>query len=249
MRKKNTYYAGLNDRAYAPLQELVQEHGFEYYGYYYLLRELYHQKRSEQEADQVIITIKELSDLWHCRKDKCKKIISNFSKIDQLITNYLPISCHVRCVKSLKLNVPTQKTQKVLSKYSQSTRETKRQKKTKKAVSNVRKKVSTYPVEYLNQKLKKRFSPTNKDTLLKLKKLAEYSDQDFKDVIDLKCKQWLFDPIMNKFLKPSTLFAPSNFIKYLDEAQSGDGIIKPDGTIETDLIKQLNEWGAGTPIE
>jgi len=41
--------------------------------------------------------------------------------------------------------------------------------------------------------------------------------EDFKHVIDTKTSQWLNDPKMRKFLRPSTLFRPGNFEDYLNE--------------------------------
>lgn len=45
-----------------------------------------------------------------------------------------------------------------------------------------------------------------------------YTMDDFKHVIDQKVKQWLFDPKMNMYLRPNTLFSPTNFENYLNES-------------------------------
>lgn len=47
-----------------------------------------------------------------------------------------------------------------------------------------------------------------------------YSVDDFKRVIDIKVAQWLNNPDMNAYLRPSTLFAPKNFENYLNENTS-----------------------------
>jgi uncharacterized phage protein (TIGR02220 family) len=40
---------------------------------------------------------------------------------------------------------------------------------------------------------------------------------DFQRVIDVKCEHWKNDPMMYKFLRPSTLFRPIHFQEYLNE--------------------------------
>ena len=46
-----------------------------------------------------------------------------------------------------------------------------------------------------------------------------YSLDDFKDVIELKCFQWLNDSKMNSYLRPSTLFNGDKFPSYVEEAR------------------------------
>jgi len=75
-------------------------------------------------------------------------------------------------------------------------------------------------IEYLNAKTGKTFSAESKST----KKLIVgylnmgYTMDDFKHVIDQKVKQWLYDPKMNMYLRPNTLFSPTNFENYLNES-------------------------------
>ncbi|MFC7688137.1 conserved phage C-terminal domain-containing protein [Ureibacillus sp. GCM10028918] len=45
-----------------------------------------------------------------------------------------------------------------------------------------------------------------------------YKLEDFKKVIDTKVLQWLPRPDMKPFLRPSTLFSPTNFENYLNES-------------------------------
>ncbi|NQS64754.1 prephenate dehydrogenase, partial [Streptococcus suis] len=42
--------------------------------------------------------------------------------------------------------------------------------------------------------------------------------EDFKKVIDTKVAQWKNNTEMAKYLRPKTLFSPSNFDSYLNEA-------------------------------
>lgn len=73
-------------------------------------------------------------------------------------------------------------------------------------------------IAYLNGKTGKKFKATNKETLKHISgRLSEGATlEDFKKVIDIKCSQWLGDPKMEEYLRPSTLFAPSKFESYLN---------------------------------
>ena len=55
-----------------------------------------------------------------------------------------------------------------------------------------------------------------------------YAVEDFKAVIDTKCREWLESPKMSKYLTPATLFSLTKFEKYLDESQNAN--IKPIST-------------------
>lgn len=74
-------------------------------------------------------------------------------------------------------------------------------------------------VEYLNAKALKNFKASTGTTKKFINgRLAEgYTVEDFKQVIDTKVVQWLHNAEMNAYLRPSTLFAPSNFENYLNE--------------------------------
>lgn len=75
-------------------------------------------------------------------------------------------------------------------------------------------------VDYLNEKTQAKYSAktneTRKSILARLK--DGYTIDDFKAVIDSKVKEWFNDAEMRKYLRPSTLFRPSNFESYLNEA-------------------------------
>jgi uncharacterized phage protein (TIGR02220 family) len=73
-------------------------------------------------------------------------------------------------------------------------------------------------VSYLNLKAGTSYKPTTKATQKHISaRLNEgYTVEDFKKVIDNKCKQWLSDDTMSKYLRPETLFG-SKFESYLNE--------------------------------
>jgi len=75
-------------------------------------------------------------------------------------------------------------------------------------------------IDYLNEKTGKSFRANSKATQQTINgRLAEgHTPEDCKTVIDVKVQQWGGDPHMRNYLRPSTLFAPTNFENYLNEA-------------------------------
>lgn len=72
-------------------------------------------------------------------------------------------------------------------------------------------------IEYLNLKTGSKFKPTTKPYIQAIRqRLKEgYTVDDFKTVIDKKCKEWKGTKL-EKYLTPKTLFAPSHFDAYLN---------------------------------
>jgi len=72
-------------------------------------------------------------------------------------------------------------------------------------------------VDYLNSKLGTSYRPKSKETASKVNARLEegFTVSDFKAVIDSKVSQWGNDSKMQEYLRPKTLFAPSNFEAYL----------------------------------
>lgn len=75
-------------------------------------------------------------------------------------------------------------------------------------------------INHLNLQANKQFkahtAATQKAINARLKE--GYTLDDFKRVIDLKVSQWLHDPRFHSYLRPSTLFNPTNFENYLNES-------------------------------
>lgn len=82
--------------------------------------------------------------------------------------------------------------------------------------------VASSVIDYLNEKAGKRFkakSAANRKFING--RIAEgYTIEDFKMVVDAKVKQWVNDSQFNNYLRPSTLFNPTNFENYLNENQN-----------------------------
>lgn len=74
--------------------------------------------------------------------------------------------------------------------------------------------------DYLNDKAGRNFSYKNKSTQSQINgRMSEgRTVDDFKAVIDLKVEQWGNDDKMKNYLRPATLFAPTNFENYINEA-------------------------------
>lgn len=79
-------------------------------------------------------------------------------------------------------------------------------------------------VEYLNNATGKHYKLTTDSTRKYISaRLNEGCTVDeFKRVIDLKVAEWGKDKKMKKYLRPSTLFSPTNFENYLNEENEGD---------------------------
>lgn len=71
-------------------------------------------------------------------------------------------------------------------------------------------------IAYLNEKTCKRYRLGKNTRKLIGARLSEgYSIDDFRHVIDVKCAEWIGTDF-EKYLQPSTLFAPSHFDEYLN---------------------------------
>jgi len=81
-------------------------------------------------------------------------------------------------------------------------------------------------VLYLNEKTGRHYDPDRKITLSKISgRIKEgFTYEDCVLVIDEKVMQWGDDQKMRKFIRPETLFAPSHFEDYLQEAKERKGV-------------------------
>lgn len=74
---------------------------------------------------------------------------------------------------------------------------------------------------HFNKVAKRQYS-TDKINELSLRLITQrlkegHSVDTLKSIIDLKCKEWINDSRMNKYLRPATLFNKEKFYTYLDE--------------------------------
>ena len=73
-------------------------------------------------------------------------------------------------------------------------------------------------VEYLNKKANKNYKHNSDKTrrFIDARLNEGFTLEDFKKVIDNKCRSWLNDERMNQYLRPETLFG-TKFESYLNE--------------------------------
>jgi len=78
-------------------------------------------------------------------------------------------------------------------------------------------------VELLNELTGKKFKPTTDSTEKSLNaRLNDYSVEEIKATIRKMCKKWKGTQY-EEFLRPSTLFAPTNFENYYNMEEIEDG--------------------------
>lgn len=84
-------------------------------------------------------------------------------------------------------------------------------------------------IEWFNQQTGKHFKNTDANQKLIKARLNEgNTKQDLADVVEFKSSEWKDNPEMNKYLRFNTLFAPTHFGDYLNEAKESN--IKPHVT-------------------
>lgn len=74
--------------------------------------------------------------------------------------------------------------------------------------------------DYFNKKTGRSFKNIESNRKLVRARLNDgFTKKDLKMVIDYKCAEWKNNESMHKYLRPNTLFAPSHFNDYLNEAK------------------------------
>lgn len=104
-------------------------------------------------------------------------------------------------------------------------------KKVKKAYPNETMDIVKSVIEYLNLKCNSTYTLSKSNTECVASRIKEgYSLNDFKIVIDSKCRQWLGTE-QEKYLRPITLFQASKFENYLNEPKNDNGKQKSTSAI------------------
>ena len=95
-------------------------------------------------------------------------------------------------------------------------------------------------IDYLNKRAGKKWSVKTKKTVQLIHKLLDngFTVEDFEKVIDFKCKQWLNNEEMNKYLRPETLFG-GKFERYLNEAPARVNRNVSSGQSFTEKMEEL----------
>lgn len=85
--------------------------------------------------------------------------------------------------------------------------------------------------DYFNKKTGRSFRNIESNRKLVRARLNDgFTKKDLKMVIDYKCTEWKNNESMYKYLRPNTLFAPSHFNDYLNEAKEYVTSSRPETT-------------------
>ena len=82
--------------------------------------------------------------------------------------------------------------------------------------------MATAAIAYLNEKSDRKFQADSKGTLhlFTAEWAHKYGIEQYKGVIDYLVLKWKDDPMMERYLRPSTLFGRDKFPEYLEEARA-----------------------------
>ena len=107
-------------------------------------------------------------------------------------------------------------------------------------------------VDFMNDLWRRDFQPDSKSTTTGLiQRMQDHSVDDIKLVIANRYSEWKDDPVMHKYLSPTTIFRPSKFDKYLEEAKrtkTGESLVnarnidlKKGDEITIEIAKELTD--------
>ncbi len=106
-------------------------------------------------------------------------------------------------------------------------------------------------IDYLNKACEKGFKKSTEANRSPIRgRLKDgFTEDHLKKVIDQKNKEWGRDPVMNKFLRPITLFSPSKFEGYVSSLPTRETrmvkVKDPFGKIQTIPMSQLQKAESG----
>jgi len=87
-------------------------------------------------------------------------------------------------------------------------------------------------IEFMNKLYGTKFKPESKTARVNIEnRLHEFSIEECKIVVANRWSEWRFSSVMKQHLNPHTIFRPSKFEKYLEEAnrsKQGVGFVKAD---------------------
>jgi uncharacterized phage protein (TIGR02220 family) len=177
------------------------------------------------ERGQRLTSIRKLSEAWGWSRTKTTKFLNELEKAEMLTVKSDTKKTLVTIV-NYALYQDCGTTEKPPKSHRKATEKPQKDTNNNEVITknNENKDILSSDIEeiisYLNQKTGKNFKATTESTKKHIGgRLKEgYSVEDFKRVIDVKCNQWLADSKMSAYLRPETLFAPSHFEAYLNEA-------------------------------
>jgi len=106
-----------------------------------------------------------------------------------------------------------------------------------------------YIVEQLNLIAKKSFSAETAETKKHISaRLKKYSKEDCVAVVKYKCKQWLSDLVMSKYIRPNTLFNESKFESYYQEMKSSESSNQEESYTRNWEVQTISQNGKNIQV-
>ncbi len=99
-------------------------------------------------------------------------------------------------------------------------------------------------LNYLNTKARKNFLPTDENLGFINARLETYSEEQLCHVVDVKVEEWLDDPTMDTYLRPSTLFNKTKCETYVNQKM---GLVNKVETTGSKKINQVERLMAEPP--
>lgn len=99
-------------------------------------------------------------------------------------------------------------------------------------------------IEYFNEITGRKFRTTNKTYLNAISKRFKdgFTEEQIKEVIQVKTIEWKNNPTMSVHLNPETIFRPSNFEKYVNQVE----VIKQNPKLYAKHFAKINGIATST---
>ena len=202
---------------------------------------LWNNKEIEIKRGQLITSREKLSKETGINPSKIERILKLF-KIEQQIEQQNLYTSRLITVLNYDKHHSSEQVnkQQVNSKRTASEQQVNTYNKDKnvKNVKNKNKDMVLQIITHLNEKAKTNYSPKTKITTEYINgRIADgFKLDDFLYVIDVKCEDWIGDLEMEKFLRPKTLFATSNFEGYLNQKRERKSDYGVGGKSDSDKV-------------
>ena len=166
-------------------------------------------------------SISSLAERWHWGREKTRNFLTLLEKDGMVVVNATKNRTTITLVKYDDFQVspstnPTTNRQRTRQRTDNEPDINKNDKNDKNDKKNIY--IVDEVIDYLNQKTGKSFKKTVDKTkrLINARQNEGFTLEDFKKVIDIKCKEWLSDDKMCIYLRPETLFG-TKFENYLNQ--------------------------------
>ena len=238
------------------VQSLISDSGLDNAMRYWLLLELLCAE-FKKNTTEFTFHKKQLKEALHIKFDKklatFAQLLTNFSAtFDQKSLNFYQTSENFWKIETsiiLDLMGKDFKRTRQCSvsdtpKKKEERRKKKKENKNKNILSSEASTLCIDVIDYLNLVAGKSFRSGSSETMrvINARAVDGYSIEDFKSVVDKKCRAWVNDPRMAKFIRPQTLFG-TKFESYLNEHEVAEK--SRVQKTQDDLIELYKEFDNG----